>query len=188
MAIINILSIDPGITNMGWAISEYNTTNQQLFVKHYGHLKCSTLAKKEKSDCNLFGQQVISFKILRDHINTLLSQYPVDYVVSEDAFLKHPRLIKAYASLRLCIGTIAQCCYQYKLALHTLAPKYIKLKVANNGKADKDAMKVAVFKHPNISIKILADTTYDDLVEHEIDAIGVGWALMVSFQEQNLTT
>ena len=45
---VRILSFDPGTTNMGWAISQYDTLTGDFDVIQHGVFKSSKVAKKRK--------------------------------------------------------------------------------------------------------------------------------------------
>ena len=173
---IRILSIDPGITVTGWACSSYSQNEDHLHVLKYGHIQPSQLSKVHKADCKVYGNQIISLNMLDKSIQELLTQYKPDYIVSEDAFL-HPGRVNAYASLKLCIHTMALVCYRNDKVLFKMAPCDIKKAVTGTGKADKDLIQRTVLSHPKISIKLTSKSPDPlTMVEHEADAIAIGRA------------
>ena len=174
--IIRILSIDPGLTYLGYALSEYDTDTNVLVVHKYGNFQSTAAAKKNKEGCAVYSQQIIALEHLRETIRGIISAWKPEYVATEDAFLNH-RFPNAYVSLSLCINAIAQLCYQeFKLPVYKLPPCNIKRLVTGDGKADKVAMQEAVLNNPNIVVRPNKQKPIEHMVEHEADAIGVGYA------------
>lgn len=173
-----ILSFDPGTTCLGWAVSQYQFDNDKFQVIKFGNVRPSDNAKKSKEDCNIFTRQLVSLFLIESVVRELVETYNPQYVVSEDAFYNPRRGVHPYVALKLCINTIARIIMDYRLGLFKIAPCSIKSVVAGAGHADKFTIQDAILNNPNITFKAAKQIAFDKMVEHEADAIAVGYAFV----------
>lgn len=175
---VRILSFDPGTTCLGWAVSQYHSDQNKFQVLKFGNMKPSDTAKKQKDDCEIYTRQLISLFHVEAIVRELIETYSPQYIVSEDAFYHPGRGVNAYIALKLCIHTIARIAMDYKLGIYKISPCGIKSLVAGHGHADKTTIQDAILNNPNISFKAAKQIAFDKMVEHEADAIAIGYAFV----------
>ena len=183
---VHILSFDPGTTNMGWALSEYNLDTGQFDVHHFGLFKSAKIAKKRKEDVECFGQRLISLRVVFEETSKLILQYQPHYVVTEDTFF-NPGTPQAHIALLLCIHAVEHMMYTFynegKLVHHSsrklykLAPSTIKMITSGHGSSVKSKMLDAVLNEENIQFVNKSKEELETiLTDHETDAIACGYA------------
>lgn len=179
MAVSKILSFDPGTTVKGWAASTYDSSTGLFNVLKYGSLKPSQMAMKDKERVSIYGRRLITFELIECEVTKLIDNVKPDYMASEDVFLNH-RNVQAFASLTLCLHSMAKASMSRGMILHAIPPRSVKLIVANDGAADKHAIQLALINNPNISIHENKQMRVEDMNEHEADAIGIGYAFAIA--------
>lgn len=169
-----ILSIDPGQTTLGFAVSTFTPASGSFHVNHFNMIESIKLAKKEmKDDYKQFGN-LISLSMLEREFRRLMDNYKPDFVCSEDAFYS-PRTPNAFISLKLCIHTMGRVLYDtYKQHLYLIAPKLAKQTVSK-GTADKLAVQNAILSIPSLTIKDTKLKPITCMTEHEADSIAIGY-------------
>lgn len=175
---IKILSIDPGITNLGWACSEYVPVTSEFHVRQYGLVKASKEAKKIKEFRDLVEGQVLGLSVLEGAMTTIIDDFLPHFVVSEDCFI-NIRCPSAHASLATCLYSISRILFtrwsEGNLAtnprLFKIAPRSIKLAISGYGGSDKLNILDAVLTNDKIKFPIPDPI----LSEHECDAIACGY-------------
>lgn len=172
---VRILSFDPGTTCLGWAVSNFDTKTTKFQVVKFGNILPSTISKKLKSDCEQYTQQLISLEVIENLTKELITTYTPTYIVTEDAFFQ-PKRVNAFIALKFCIHTIARVSKNFGMGIYKLAPCDIKKMMSGSGHANKITIQDAIINHPDISFKAAKQIAFDKMVEHEADAIAVGWA------------
>ena len=170
---MNILSFDPGLSFSGWA---YSVTDDKLFsVQQCGLLTPNKTVdhKEHRQEVQVYGKRIITLSLLRDMIRNLMNKYQPDVVVSEDAFF-NPRMPGAYEALIQWILTVSFILRdEYLRPLNKIPPKLVKKYISGIGTADKEGVKKAIAQHTDIRLDDEIDVK--DLVEHEGDAIAIGY-------------
>lgn len=174
MSQYKILSLDPGLTTLGWANSVYDDKTNLFHTLKYGTYKATKCATKDKSS-EIYGQRIIALSLLETELIRLIDAFKPDYIASEDIFL-HPRHINAYAALVLCLYTIKRAAYMREKTVYTAAPRAIKKIVSDIGGADKLAVQKAILSNKNIIINENKQSPIEKMCEHEADCIAVGYA------------
>ena len=172
---IHILSFDPGLSYSGWAYSTVNEKENIFCVENFGMLTPNkTVDHKElRDDVSIYGRRTITLALLRDMMRELLSQYNPEYIVSEDAFF-NPRRPQAYEALIHWLLTVSLLLKdEYKKPLFRIPPKLVKKFISGEGTSDKSGVQAAIFQHKDI--KFLQPPEENSLVEHEGDAIAIGY-------------
>lgn len=170
MRTVKILSIDPGTTVTGWAMSTYNLNNNNFTVFKYGMITPIKLAKKDKEDCLRYTQQLIALDYLESKFDELMMSWKPNFVVSEDAFM-NAKFANAHAALTLCLFVMSNLCRKkYRMPFYKLAPCHVKRIVTSSGTANKLSIQEAIFNNPEIQV------AKKPMMEHEADAIGVGYS------------
>lgn len=187
-----ILSFDPGTTNLGWAIGDYQIDPIDYRVRCHGVTHATRMAKKQKDAVGEHGIRLIALDVVEDEVCRLMKKYQPDYVVSEDTYF-NSRTPGAHAALLLCIHVISRTLFHlYKdensipltaSKLHKLAPSTIKLAISGRGTSNKVEVIESVLSNPEISFDVvpvhkdqLSEENAVALCEHDADAISVGYA------------
>lgn len=181
----HILSFDPGLSFSGWAYSEVDDEKSTFFVKEFGILTPNkTVDHKEyRQDVSIYGKRIITLALLKDMMRELLNRFNPDYVVSEDAFF-NPRRPGAYEALLHWILTVSFLLKdEYKKPLYKIPPKLVKKYISGIGTSNKEGVQSAIFKHKDILFS--QDVKNLTLVEHEGDAIAIGYTQWKLFQSNS---
>lgn len=188
--LVRILSIDPGTTNMGWAISDFNLDTGIFGVVNYGVITAIKTAKKRKDAVLEFGPRFIALTVVQEEITKLLLQYQPHFVGAEDTFF-NPRTPQAHISLLLCLSSIDTVLYQLYMKnelthstakkLYKMSPMTVKMVVSEHGHSGKQQVLDSIKKNTNIQFNQAAnDESFKEtlvLADHESDAIAVGYTL-----------
>ena len=186
-----IISIDPGLTCLGWAYSLYDTDTNIFEVQKTGVLKASKLASKQKDLVDVYGSRILALQEVEQHISKLLKTYNPDFVASEDAFF-YPKSPNAYGALLMVIHTIERVLYfEHEVnhlskdsarVLYKYAPRNIKNISSGNSLSFKSNMKEALIANEHIKFKVKDSENVSDLIagltEHEVDAIQCGFTFI----------
>ena len=168
-----ILSFDPGLSFSGWA---YSDAEKDVFsVKDCRLITPNKTVdhKEHRGEVEIYGKRIITLSLLRGMIRELMDKFKPDIVVSEDAFF-NPRRPGAYEALIQWILTVSFLLRdEYHLPLYRIPPKLVKKYISGMGTADKEGVKRAVAQHKDI--RLSPDIIIDNLMEHEGDAIAIGY-------------
>ena len=175
-----LLTLDPGLTNAGWVVSEYNFKTKKLHVIAMGLIHGNNYAelKAQEQAVQAFGKRMISLAAIRTGFVAIYEQFKPDFVASENAFFNRFRPA-AFVALNDFIGTIRNVLYlQYDQPLYLISPKSIKRAVCV-GDAKKQDIADGVRNNKNITfgIKDIPD------VEHTWDAVGGAYAFVQLYLE-----
>jgi len=186
MSSYKILSIDPGLSTCGYAITIYDEYKPYIIAS--GTINITSLIPMYKTimkDALLFNESVIRTNILKVEITRILDVHNPDFIVSEAAFY-NPSRPSAFASLLNCIYCIDELLYlryttnivnsSYQGKLYKIPPLLIKQASSIYGaRPDKEDMYHA-FMYLLDHNEILIDKNVDisELDEHAIDAIHIG--------------
>lgn len=174
---IIILSIDPGLTNTGWAITKYNRKTDTAVVTQFDIIQAKKIAHKTMRGDNEEYPTIIPVIVYEQLIDEILRTYEPDYITSEDAFY-NPKRPNAYISLSLCLHAIERVLYTHRKSLYRIAPRSIKQVASGSGDSGKIAMQEAVLHLDNVTIKDRKIKPVSEMVEHEADAIAVGYTFI----------
>ena len=170
---MKILSFDPGLSYSGWA---YTDADNGIFsVEQCGLLTPNKTVdhKEHRDEVELYGRRIITLALLRVMVRDLINRFHPDIVVSEDAFF-NPRRPGAYEALIQWILTVSFILRdEFQLPLYRIPPKLVKKYISGMGTADKEGVKKAVAEHKDI--RLSPDINIDNLLEHEGDAIAIGY-------------
>lgn len=176
-----ILSIDPGGTTMGIALSEYDNDTDSFKVIHSTTFNFAKMLRLyphiELVYGDIFGKTIL----LELTINRLLKEWCPNYVVCESGYMG--KFVTTFASLTKCLTIVRLAVYKYdsEMILHTLDPATVKVKMAVSGQSgDKDLMRNALIRNKNIIFSDDVDVLKLD--EHSVDAICIGFAFVNKFK------
>lgn len=162
----NILAIDPG-NNIGISVLTINAITFEIVNIETSTYILSNYINDETDDTLL-----ARCLYLNNLLDSILEYYKPTLVVFEEAFM-NVRFPKSIIQLSQYINTIKN---TIKLnnpwtKILSYPPKYIKKYVGAGGSAEKDDMRTNLKKIPEISKLI----NLDDLTEHSIDSISIGY-------------
>jgi Holliday junction resolvasome RuvABC endonuclease subunit len=173
--VYRIVSIDPGTNSLGIAVLDVNYQTGQIHVEHAFTMRVDKLATQYPVIAVLHGERVSKLYAVQKAVQKFLEGWLPDMVVSESPYLG--RLAQPFAVLTECVAAIRRAVSRYRptLTLAVMDPASVKKSVGVSGKSgDKDAMRRAVRALTNVTYS--SDVVYDQLDEHAIDAIAVGYA------------
>jgi Holliday junction resolvasome RuvABC endonuclease subunit len=176
--IIRVLSFDPGLYKMGYALSEYNLRTGKCKILEFDLILGDRIAKERKKYMlPIFAKQYTILCAIHDHSKEIMMRVKPDYVVSEGAFAH--LFIAAFISLKLVIDRIRQAAHKsLNINPYEMPPKEVKA-VVFEGTATKDDIYNAVNTHNDILIK--DKVKYKEASEHEADAIAINYAFCKKF-------
>ena len=178
--VVRLLSIDPGLSQLGWSVSDYKLTTGKLVVHRFGGISATKLVNRadRKDEVRQFGKRVVSLNIIRSSILNLIEEYKPDYLVIEDAFY-NPQFPNAYVALVQVITTIELLGYRkYNKVLFKIPPRSAKLAISGFGGSGKLNIQSAILTSDKIEFKQKRQT--EGLTEHEADAIAIGWTFCIN--------
>ena len=170
--VIRIMSVDPGLKNMGICIGDYTLSTNTFTVlssetwvgdKYLSHDK-EMKKKFIRSFCIIQGMK-------KELLNIFIPTWTPDYIVCEGAFY-NASFPSAHQALVLVINLLRECSYIYhQRDIVILPPSVVKGVVTGKGLSGKEAIQSKIKSHSNI--QLLGKDTY---TEHEFDAIAHGYA------------
>lgn len=153
-----ILSIDPGVERVGFAILEKDLHTKAINCLHSGLVITKKTVTREKR-----------FVIIFEHVSKLIDQYRPDCLVIEELF--YSKNVKTAIPVAQAQGLLYLAAATHAIPLHSLPPNTIKMRVTGYGNADKLAIKKMV----DLQIKLPRKKRIDD----EYDAIACGMAYLL---------
>lgn len=190
---IKILSFDPGLNCLGWAMSVYNPQSGILEIQKFGGIKANKIASKQKELSDIYGSRIIALHEVEQNVSKLVRSFDPDYVTSEDTFFfaKSPT---AYAALSMVVHAIERTLFEeYELhhktkisarTLYKFAPRSIKNTASSNSLSTKADMLKSLSSHEDIVFKLKESETiesiHNQLTEHSVDAISCAYTFVKS--------
>jgi crossover junction endodeoxyribonuclease RuvC len=153
-----ILSIDPGVERVGYAILEKDSRTKAINCLHSGLVLTDKTLTREKR-----------FVIIYDRVSKLIDQYRPDCLVIEELF--YSKNVKTAIAVAQAQGLLYLAAAAHSISLHSLPPNTIKMRVTGYGNADKLAIKKMV----DLQMKLTKKKRIDD----EYDAIACGMAYLL---------
>lgn len=185
---IKILSFDPGLNCLGWAMSIYYPQQDLLEIQKFGGIKANKIASKQKELSEIYGSRILALREVEQGVSKLVRSFDPDYVTSEDTFFfsKSPT---AYAALAMVVHTIERTLFEEyetfhktKVTARTLykfAPRSIKNTASASSLSTKAEMLKSLSNHNDIVFKLKESETmemiYNQLTEHSVDAISCAY-------------
>lgn len=188
-----VLSIDPGMHNLGYAFSKI--TDKGFFVIEHGTKQPSKYTGILRKHNKHFTDRTLTGKVISSFIEDAIFHLNPDYICSEDAFY-NPIRPTAYTSLLIAIYAIESKLYHLysdgviaedtvnSAKLYKIPPTLVKKVMSETvgGKANKfdmyDALKAQTEKGmiSFMSERIKHCPKLDNFTEHSVDAICIGYA------------
>lgn len=175
---IRVLAIDPGLTNTGWAVLDYDVSTGKYVVTNLGAFHPGPTADKSdhRVDTEKFSKRTISLTLLRENLNGLFLDTKPDYVAIEDIFF-NPSRPSAHAALAMwhCVARMASYDILQK-PVEIIQTKIAKQYTTGSGGNGKLTVQQAISNNPNIKFRTkMIEMSMD---EHCADAIAVGYAFV----------
>lgn len=174
-----MLSIDPGLNNVGVAI--YRMQVHPTF--EINKIEAFTLsAPKLVDDCGLddedYSERTIKRHVIISHFKKILSEYCPDVVTSESPFF-NPKMPNSFAVLTEVIASLFDqvILFNPRCVFSVIPPKLVKKTFGIAGKIGKDVVKEAVSRVPAVMDVLVNDISRLD--EHSVDAVAVGYSWIV---------
>lgn len=176
---IRIMSIDPGGTTTGIAITDLDMLTGKCYIvdSHTIHLD-KLIKRKYGHNVIIYGEKFARIIALKEAMTKLLVAWQPEYIVSEGPYLGS--FVTTFASLTSCVMAIRLAIYEWEpyKDVTVLDPATVKKAVGVSGKSgDKNLMRIAVAKRG----LIFTDVLLEKLDEHSVDAIAVGQAYIELF-------
>lgn len=172
-----LVSIDPG-NNMGICISEVNVARRTLEVIEVFTLVVDKAIRHNSYERHIrYTKKELVEHYLTNVLDELLNYYDIDAIVYETAYVS--RSLAAYESLMFYGRVIKKVglAYDWDLMIESKTPSNIK---SINGilgtSSDKSLVTEAV--RNNKSILLPEHVELDELTEHAIDAIAIGYTVV----------
>lgn len=178
--ILKILSIDPGLSKMGWSVSLHNKKTGEQIVKRFGTIEANRIVSRAnmRETTSKFGTRLVALKYIEEKIKDLLKLHKPDYVVAESAFFC-TRFPNAFTALVQVLNIIELSVYSVLgQAVYKISPKLAKAAISGLGTSNKDDVQKAV--KDLTSIKFQQRKSTEDMNEHEADSIAIAHAFIVN--------
>lgn len=178
MVPFRMVSIDPGTTTLGVAVSEFSEDLNRMIVVDATTIRADILAKRYYPDMiKRHGDRNARLIALRDALRRYFDTWLPTVICSESAYLG--RSPQAYAALIEAVSAVRYACelHDPSIRLDLIPPSEVKVGVGVNGRSgDKSLIRDALECIDDLWIQVemlLLD-------EHAIDAIAVGYARYAS--------
>lgn len=178
----DILGMDPGSNKFGFSLLEVNIDNLDLVSSVAWTIDANDLAKNFQTVLETHGDRMARIHGLQNYIYKILNIYNPLYVASEAPFINN-RFPAAGIALTEVLSTIRQALIEYdpEKELYLIPPSNVKNAVKAKGGDDKDIIKQKVCA---LDLKYKGDVNIENLDEHSIDALAVGYAKLLDLRSQ----
>ena len=178
---MTILSIDPGINNCGISLLE---VEEKFIVKDTFLVKnARKFTDEEKVIEAKFGNRAVKVNAIINKIQELLQSNTIDSIIIEAPFY-NALTPMAYGSLLEVIFAIKYTVIlPNNLFLKLVEPLLVKKLFAKQSLASKEVIKQFLIKKKD-SGEIAIDKVIDELSEHEIDSIAIGYVHYLTLLEE----
>lgn len=172
---VSFVGIDPGSEKLGASVIGIDVETQEISFIRAGTFAGSKMFSPKDHFAVVQGDRQARFAAhLENLYRFFLRERPVQ-ICSESPFY-NPRMPAAFGSLTELISTIrkAALLYSPERPLYLIDPPSVKKAVGASGAADKDAVRKCVLAL--LGKYYIGQVPMEDLDEHSIDAIAVGYA------------
>ncbi len=171
--IIRFIGIDPGSNNLGFSVLEKDLENNKIALIYSHTIKGSVIEKEYSYISECMGARFAKVYGYKLTLMEYFENFKPDHVVCESSYMGN--FAAAYGALMEMIMTIKMAAIDYKkdLSVTTIDPASVKKYVGakgNNG--DKELMRKCV---KQLDILFYQPVSIDDLDEHSIDSIAIGY-------------
>lgn len=178
-----ILSIDPGINNCGLSILDFG---KQFEVKETFLVKnARKFTDEEKIIEAKFGNRTVKVLAILNKIKEILDTYPIDYVVIEAPFYNALTPIAYSSLLEVIVSVRYEILIKRDIKSKMVEPLLVKKLFTQQAMASKEVIKQFLFKKKE-SGEIIINKSIEELSEHEIDSIAIGFVHYLSVLEEKM--
>lgn len=179
------ISADPGINTMG--VSVIDPSNGYKVIESILIKNARKFTDEEKVVEASYGGRVVKVLAIVAKFEELLKKYEIDTIVLEAPFY-NALTPMAFGSLLEIINVIKyQVVLKRQLNFKLIEPLLVKKLFTNKGMASKEAIKFFL-KQKQEDKSVQLDLNIDDMSEHEIDAVAIGYVYYISMIEQTKGT
>lgn len=170
---IRMISLDPGSRTLGLAVFEYDLSSGNRNVLFTQTLDTDEGLKNLRYMEDIYGTKYVRLKVIGNFLKGHLEDWQPDVVIMESPFAG--QMIQAFKVLVEVMMIIEESVSNYgsAIALLKIDPPTVKKvhKVPGNS-GDKTLMRAAVMAIGQLTLA--EGMSFDNMSEHEIDAIAVG--------------
>lgn len=175
-----VLAIDPGTKTMGYAAMEVNEDTGDVDIVYAECHNAEKMIHRYPVLVREYDELTARLEAHRDDLFRLLTWLQPDVVVAESPFFNPRRPTSGEPLVRL-KQILIETCMRYQVDLYWIAPQQMKRAVgAQVRNSSKDNVREAIsglLCMEKIRFSPLCQQQrLDDVVEHTVDAIGVGYA------------
>lgn len=182
---MSILSVDPGINNCGLSVLNLDSNfvvTETILVKN-----ARKFTDEEKVVETKFGNRTVKVMAIVTKIKELLEKYPCINKIIVEAPFYNALTPMAYGSLLEVIFSIKYLVtIPVDLEMKLVEPLLVKKLFSGNHMAKKEVMKQFFIKKMEEGV-IKFDGNIEELSEHEVDSVAVGYVHFLSMSENNTT-
>lgn len=176
-----LVSIDPGTDNLGFCIMDISYENFSILKTTVSTIVASKSVFEDSLISQIHGYRMARIQKLKQTLIDHFNKINPAIIVCESPFF-NPRRPGAFQPLAEILFAIKESTIEYNswLPLYLIDPSSIKKSVNAPGNADKIIMKKQVCSLTDLNYE--GDVTLEDLDEHSIDAIAVGYCHVKSIK------
>lgn len=171
---ITVLSIDPGTTCLGFAITKLSIPNLEIVEVFGWTIDATRLSFYREDVIEIYGEKFARIMAIKQMFKLVLEFHKPLCVVCESPFFSIQRPSAAGPLYEL-LATLEQTVYEWdsQKPLYKIDPKTVKKAVKASHNAKKDEVKLALSIVEELKIANL-----DYLDQHAIDAVAVGYGFI----------
>lgn len=169
-----IVGIDPGSQTLGVAVIEVDIVSRNIVSTQACTFTGDKLYREDDHYRELYGDKFYRIDKHRENLTAIFRYVRPIAICCESPFYSQRRP-SAFGVLMEVLTAIQEAVKDYNsgMSLHVIDPPNVKKAVGASGNADKESVKRAILKMPNLNFKGFCPL--EKLDEHSIDAIGVAY-------------
>lgn len=171
--VLNLMAIDPGSSNLGVAIYSINISDLNIIKVESFTINAIKSKYYSKAYSKTYGDKQARFLAMKNELYSFIEQYNPSLVICESPFFSS-FTASAYGILVELLYIISEILFYYNnnIPFYKVDPPTAKKAVGAKGNAKKEDMFVKVNE---MKEKIKLINNIEDLDEHAIDAIAIGY-------------
>ena len=179
-----IISIDPGINNCGISVIDISTqfeVKESILVKN-----ARKFTEPEKAVETVYGNRTVKVQAIINKLEELLVKYPDVTMLTIEAPFYNALTPMAYGSLLEVIFAVKyDFIIKHNLQFKLIEPLLVKKHFAKDHKAKKEHMRAFLITRKKDGSVVMPTIEVDDMSEHEIDSVAVGFVYYVGLKESS---
>lgn len=170
----DLVAIDPGLNNIGVAVFQFQTNPLKILTINAFTIKEERVEDRTCLDGEYIAEQVVKRTRMVNAVLTVLKKVSPEALVSESPFFDR-RKPGSFAVLTEVINDIFSGTLRFNnnIRISMVAPLLVKHTLGVAGQKGKEVVKEAMSQTQEV-LEVL-ESGFDELDEHAIDAIGVGY-------------